>query len=278
MSLSRLTGFDREEVESVRENTVPKFPGDIHDSNQLLDYIVLVFSGAFYSELAFKGGYMLNKLLLDQSRRTRDVDLSIRDKTSYEQVKRVLKSIAEQLTSQGIIDDYRIKEEITATKAGGIDLYRNGSKVLGVDVSLHDISYGVQQYALGFTDVMAFEVERMLADKIVAILSKKRFRRTKDLYDMYALAKTFAFDYNKLAKYIELRGNAEWDNIPFDETVLIEYERAWERLDLRSSVTGDSLAKPAFVEVIRVFNSIAVAIKEGAAFSRWSTLSMSWVR
>lgn len=88
----------------------------------------------------------------------------------------------------GYVANYSIKEEIHERMSGGIDFYaEDGHKVLGVDVGLHDISYGIKHYNLEFTDVDAFTVERMLSDKLIAITTRKRFRRTKDLYDLYAI-------------------------------------------------------------------------------------------
>ncbi len=45
-------------------------------------------------DIAFKGGYMLNKLLQGYSRMTHDVDFSVAKKGDYRAVKPVLKKIA----------------------------------------------------------------------------------------------------------------------------------------------------------------------------------------
>lgn len=192
-------------------------------------------------------------------------------KEDYEQVKCVLTEIAEQFKSIGIIHDYKMKDTIEEKMSGGIDFYGiDGRKVLGADVGLHDIHWGIKQYQLNIAVVEGFEIERMLSDKLIAILSRKRFRRTKDLYDFYVITASFDIDYQKLTQYIKLRGNAEWDNIPFSDTALIEYKKAWEKLILRSSVTGEELYKPEFEIVIQQFYRIALPIKAGRKFSFWN--------
>lgn len=240
-------------------------------SQELLDYMVLVICRRLQTNNAFKGGYMLNQLLGEQSRMTHDIVFSISDEDGYKYVKDLLKEIAEQFHKVGVISDYRIKETITPTSSGGIDFYdNNGAKILGVNVGLHQLSMGVTHYNFGFTSLQGFTVERMLADKIMAILSRKRFRRTKDLYDFWVITNNFDFDYSNLCKMIEIRGNAEWDNIPFNETVITQYRKAWEKLNLVSSVTFAELYKPEFCIVIKRFYAIALPIKAKEQFHSWN--------
>ena len=66
---------------------------------------------------------------------------------------------AEQFIKGGFIASYKIKEGISDRMSGGIAMYgADGHKVLGVDVGLHDISYGIKHYNLRFTEVDAFTV------------------------------------------------------------------------------------------------------------------------
>ena len=237
---------------------------------ELLDYMVLVLSRLMSCDIAFKGGYMLNQLLQGYSRMTHDVDFSIAKKGDYESVKAVLKKIALKFMEQGLIASYKIKEDIAEKVSGGIDMYAaDGHKVLGVDVGLHNISYGIKHYDLVFTSVDAFTVERMLADKLIAITTRKRFRRTKDLYDFYAITNFFDVDMRKLSQYVELRSGAEWDNIPFDDDVIVQYKRAWDKLELRNSKTGNKIEKPGFDVVLGRYYALALPVKVGNINGFW---------
>lgn len=229
--------------------------------NDLLDYMVLRICRGVASKKAFKGGWMLTKLLQTRSRRTKDIDLSVSSVEAYEEVKEVLREIAEDFKQAGIIDDYHIKENITATSSGGVDFYRDGRKILGADIGLHDITWGVKRYDFSLTTLDGFEIERMLADKIIAILSRKRFRRTKDLYDFCILVRAFDFDLRKIRSYIDLRGGAEWDNIPFNDVVLEQYRKAWEKLELVNAKTGRLMEKQDFSVVLELFYAIVLPLK-----------------
>lgn len=250
-------------------DTLPPLKSEANEQ-ELLDYVVLVLSRFMSCSVAFKGGYMLNQLLQNNSRMTHDVDLSVAKKGDYEGIKVILKALCEKLVAEHYVTSYKIKETIEERSSGGVDMYdSNGRKFLGVDVGLHNISYGIKHYDLSFTDVDGFNVERMLADKLIAITTRKRFRRTKDLYDFYAITNFFDVDLKKLAEYVELRTGAEWENIPFSEAIIVEYKKAWDKLKLIGHTTGGELEKPDFSAALGRYYAIALLIKEGVTEGFW---------
>lgn len=66
--------IDPSELESVEYNPV----------NSQMDYMVLELVREFGDRLAFKGGYMLTKLIPDTTRQTTGVDFSIQDTALYQ--------------------------------------------------------------------------------------------------------------------------------------------------------------------------------------------------
>ncbi len=239
-------------------------------ANELLDYMVLKICRGVAAKKAFKGGWMLTKLIQLRSRRTKDIDLSISSVEAYEEVKDVLREIAEEFRQAELIEEYQLKESVTPTSSGGIDFYKDKRRILGVDIGLHELTWGIKRYELNLVSLDGFEIERMLADKIIVILSKKRFRRTKDLYDFYILVQEFDLDLRKLRSYIDARGGAEWDNIPFADVVVEQYRRAWEKLDLISSQDGSLMKKEEFSEVLELFYNIVLPLKAKAfAYPCW---------
>lgn len=265
--LIRMNVFDNTQ-NSDKVDGLPKFNGSTEQD--MLDYMVLVLSRCMSCAMAFKGGYMLNQLLGGASRRTADIDFSIAYKGDYASVKDWLQKIAEKFIELNLITSYKVKEDIQERQSGGIDMFDStGRKMLGVDVGLHNIGYGIRHYDLGFTDVDGFSIERMLSDKIIAITTRKRFRRTKDLYDVYAITNFFDVDCRKLAEYVELRGGAEWDNIPFNDDVILQYKHAWDKLDLRSFVNSGSLEKPVFEDALNRFYELALPLKMGHTNFKW---------
>ena len=246
---------------------------------EILDYMVLVLARRLQRPKAFKGGYLLNQLLGNKSRMTHDVDFSIDDEKTYELVKTILTEIAEKFLKLGLIAEYKVKDTIAPTRSGGIDFYgESGKKILGVDVGLHTLSWGVTSYEFDITTLDGFTVERMLSDKIIAILSRKRFRRPKDLYDLWVITNNFDFDPSKVLQFIAKRGNAEWDNIPFSDIILVEYKKAWDSLVLQSP-DESALEKPSFnEEVLPRFNIIALSLKNGSHLDRWDHIQHNFVR
>lgn len=252
-------------------------------NQDMLDYMALVTARFLNCQKAFKGGYMLNQLLGEDSRMTHDIDFSIMKQEHYEDVKAVLKKLGEFFVSKGLAKSFRVKEDITETSSGGIDIYAEGKngleKILGIDVGLHSLSYGITEYDISIGQVQGFEIERMLSDKILAILSRKRFRRTKDLYDFFVLVHRFDFSYDKLVYCINNRDHYDetvWENIPFNDTVLEQYEIAWGKLNLVSFIAGTELEKPTFSEAIKIFNVIALRIKNNLPANSWNHQTLNW--
>lgn len=248
----------------IDENSMESVEYDKNDINNHLDYMVLELVREFGNNLAFKGGYMLTKLMDMSARQTTDIDFSIASLELYEDIKLVLDRIGTHFVETGIVDMYKVKEAIQPRMSGGADFYLDGKKVLGVDVGWHDTAYGTKLTNIGIATVNAFQIERMLSDKITAILSRKRFRRPKDLYDLYCISEVFNFDIGTVHAYILTRtegADADWCNFPFSPEVLREYEKAFNKLSVKSIYLNQILDLAPFEEVIGRFNRIADAVR-----------------
>lgn len=281
MSLNELHSFDAVTIGDDNSSSLPEFTGDRNDSNAMLDYMFLVLARSLNTAAAFKGGYLLSNILrtsggAEYSRKTTDIDFSIMQSEQYEEIKKVLNQVAEEFLGKGLITGYKIKDEIAPTCSGGIDMALPAGGKIGVDVGLHDTSYGICDYTVSSEDIQGFTPERMLSDKLLAILSRKRFRRTKDLFDFYAITNVFDVDYRTLQDFVERKGTAEWENIPFSDVVLVEYKKAWDKLQLRDSVSGDELEKPDFGICLTRFNNFAFALKEGRSYEKWIAKDRQW--
>lgn len=252
MSGVRKTAESSLPEESYEEETVVDCCELNADSSSvdILNYIMLYLCKRIERRfVSFKGGFVLTQLI-KEARRTTDIDFSISEKGQYEIVKDVLDSLGKELVSKGVFIGYEIKENITETSSGGIKFEKpDGSKSMGIDIGLHTLSYGVQEWEYKGYDCLRFEFERMLSDKISAIYSPKRFRRTKDLYDFYIITSNFDIDMDKLREYITLRDTIKWEADPFREEVLVQYAIAYDKLNLIGT-DGYELSKPKFDDVI----------------------------
>ena len=219
--------------------------------------------------------------MLPEPRMTQDIDISIQAKADYEEFKVVLAKIGDNLIERGIIATYEIKEDITETSSGGIKCKgANGEIIVGVDIGLHQLVFGIGKLDFTFGEVNAFVPERMLADKISAILSRKRFRRVKDIYDLYCIASQYELNYELLSKLIRMRleGNEGlWDNIPFNEIVLVQYEHAYDKLQLISFFNNKELTRPSFRDLVETFYKLVEPFKYGKSADSWDNIRRIWV-
>ena len=262
------------------EGVVQKFEITKDSSDvEVLDFIVLYICTHIQQHFALKGGYALSKLL-EFPRATKDVDFSIEIQEDYDKFKNVLVDIGEILIDKGFITSYEVKDTISATMSGGIKYKRDGVEVLGVDIGLHQLRSGVGKVDIGFAETNMFKPERMLADKISAILSYKRFRRVKDVYDVYCITNTFYLDYKLLKELTDLRMEGQednWNNIPFNDEVIVQYEHAWNKLNLVEMITDEPMRKPAFDEVIARFYKLTRPLKYNDIVKSWSSTHGRWL-
>lgn len=256
---------EKEDVD-VLESVEPSSP---------MDYMVLELVKEFGDKLAFKGGYMLTKLIPDSARQTADIDFSIESSELYHSLINAMERIGDHFISINYISSYRIKPTIERRMSGGMDMFdTTGKKILGIDIGWHDLHFGTTTTKIDICELRAFEVERMLADKITAILSRKRFRRPKDLYDLYCITNCFNFDANKVNEYILLRtegAGADWQNFPFSEDIEREYRRAYNSLNVVSQRDNVQLEKPIFEDVFERFQVIGRRLLNVDGYNLWNS-------
>lgn len=240
------------------EQSTPEYVSDCwltkdSSKSEILDYIMYYLCTNIREvPNAFKGGYVLTKIIPEYARATRDIDFSISDEKQYELVKEVMRNLISVLIKVGCIESGVVKETIQEHCSGGMTIYpvNANEKAMGIDVGLHDISYGIQSWNINGFDVNRFEVERMLSDKIKAIYSKKRFRRAKDLYDFFILTNCFDVDIKKWREYTLQNDGIDWESTPFREDRLIEYAKAYDTLQVTDVETGIQKSKPTFEQCI----------------------------
>ena len=280
--ISKMTdAWEIAQLDNKTESEEPMEEHSLNIVNNHLDYMVIELTKEFGNKLAFKGGYMLTKLMNNRARQTSDIDFSILTADIYNAIKTKLVDVCDHLISVGAIDSYKIKDNIQPNMSGGADMYKDGKKILGVDVGWHDITYGTCIRNLDVGELNSFEIERMLADKITAILSRKRFRRPKDLYDLYCISECMEFNAKKISDYIIKRTNgigADWANLPFTADVLREYEKAYNSLRLESVYKDVELVRPKFSVVIDRFECIANKVKNPEGNVYWSLKKECFVK
>ncbi len=229
----------------------------------ILDWLMLYICRHMdVEEAAFKGGYVLSRIIpKNEARGTRDIDFSILRKEYYDVVKKVLSSAGDILMGVGVVLRYELKDNVEPTMSGGITfVMSDGTRHLGVDVGLHDITYGTHKIEVNGNLVSAFTPERMLADKFSAMFTRKRFRRVKDLYDFYVITNNFDVNISSLSDMISKRGELDYGLSPVRDEIMDGYRHAYDTLNLNvnADANRDLVEKPSFDTVIhrlRIFVS-----------------------
>jgi hypothetical protein len=243
---------------------------------EILNYMVIMLVRELRSHEVFKSSYALKLLMSKHSCQITDDDLIIAVSEGYESVKATLRMIADNFQSRNLVGDYVLREEISENTAGGIEFYdTEGNRILYVDVTLNDVVCGIKQFVFSIGSDDRFDVERLLANKLISILSRERFRRVNDLYDFYVIASTFDFDFQKLKEYVNLYGGAKWDNIIFDDAPFVKTKLTWDRV-IFAGLDGKQLDKPSFNDAILQFYVVAVPVKENANYVRWNHTTLTF--
>jgi predicted nucleotidyltransferase component of viral defense system len=257
----------------------PEIFGDlevIDPKENPLDYMVVEITNALGQlNLAYKGGYILNKRI-PNCRYTRDIDLSIPKTELYEKVKEVLEEISNRFLKEGVASSSAIKRNVTETSSGGIQFYdQDGAKIMGVDVGVHPLSYGVTSLSLGFKEVNVFTIERSLADKFSVICSPKRFRRVKDLYDVYMLITMFDVSWGKFQES-EQRRRVDWYQYPLDDLVIAQLSHAYNKFTIQKAEEDIVYDKPALGDILLLLSSFVGTYLLMGDHETWSHERRRW--
>ena len=176
---------------------------------ELMDKIAVTVINCLHDKhsFSFKGGWVLSKIYPNDFRRTCDVDMSIINKSIFDDLKVKLEELCENLISIGEIHNYKITEPNPDRKrSGGVKMFRltpNGIryKASGLDVSVKDLSKGVSLLKIG---IPIFTFERMMSDKLKVLFSSSCVRRVKDVFDGRLLIDRVELDVDDLKELCKL--------------------------------------------------------------------------
>ena len=169
-------------------------------------------------------------------------------------------------TEQDILDYIVVT---LANKLGVCDMAFKGGYILNQRIP------GVRQtYDIAGVDANVFTIERSLSDKLSVLCSRKRFRRVKDLYDIYVQTLYFNIDYMKLQEALEKR-ETTWNLFPSDDVVLEQLRHAYETLVI--SDTDSERVKPPFKEVMERISIFCDPMLYNYEKSTWDCKRGGWL-
>ena len=118
------------------------------------------------------------------------------------------------------------------------------------------------------------EIYECIPDKLSVLCSRKRFRRAKDLYDIYVQTLYFNIDYMKLQEALEKR-ETTWNLFPSDDVVLEQLRHAYETLVI--SDTDSERVKPPFKEVMERISIFCDPMLYNYEKSTWDCKRGGWL-
>ena len=157
-------------------------------------------------------------------------------------------------------------------RSGGVVIKNSQGKILySIDISLmNDIVGNKIEYNFDGEFIIGSSMNKILADKIVSTLSKKRFRRVKDFYDIYIiLTSGYEYDTSTILKLMRDKCtndelNDLFNNIPFDEIIINELAKAWNKLEVEVYKEGEptKIDKPDMLIIITEVYNIYFSLKD----------------
>lgn len=220
--------------------------------------LFLEIAKEIHDDVFLKGNVLLNKILSDTARGTKDLDFScVNEELYYNVIVKHLSDFGDKAIETGLASSYEVRD-IQPRRSGGIDVKDEaGSIVYAVDVSLADSAvFGTVEYNFSGDCILGSSLNKILADKCLSTLSRKRFRRIKDFYDMYIILNSdLRYDTKEiLALMIDKVGKEEVDrllsNYPFSQEIIREATKAWDKLKLIRASDNEPLYKPLFNDVL----------------------------
>lgn len=212
--------------------------------------------------IVLKGGFLLLNTL-ENSRVTQDIDFSIDKEIGWTNLVAAVEASVASIGSdvceiESICDP---QEEMS----GKIEIrLKENQALVGVDASWEPINVGVRNTNILDITIDTYTLCHILADKYCVVFSPKRFRRTKDLYDIYNILTNYDFSYADVSELESKSGNTinEQNKLVTDATIL-RFKSKWENLILKERVANNAieLPKPNVTEVLKVIADFVMRLK-----------------
>lgn len=210
-----------------------------NEDTALTEYSFLekLFEGMKYAKtldgIVLKGGFRLIQTL-ERSRTTQDIDFSIDKGDGWKNLQDAIRASVDSLGSE-MCEIVSIREPQETMSAKIEILIKPISTVIGIDASWEPIKVGAMKLNILGVSINAYTLCHVLSDKYCAMFSKKRFRRTKDLYDIYNILSNSDIDYAEFDDVVKHnRNQIDWERTPIRDDVIKEYEKAWNKLVVRT--------------------------------------------
>lgn len=211
-----------------------------------------------HRQVSMRGNVLLGKLLPNDARSTLDLDVTCVNTTIYyEVIVPCFNDFFEQLRKYypDLICEIRDSD---GTHPGGFKVKSSDGQVLySVDIAVSILFYfHYIDYSFNGISILGSTIEKILADKCCATLSKEKFRHLKDFYDIYIILNSpLKYDLGIVAKLMEQKVGKDnltilFEDLSFSDEALDKFHKAWSTFKVFSCTTNKELVKPNTNKVI----------------------------
>lgn len=243
----------------------------------LKDFVRAIGNSKFKRQIILKGGLNLEVALIKynspiNARPTVDADFQLFSEDILESLLAEIPHLESQLNLKYKVFDRR-----------GLDKTPNSDSItietdLGVkfEVDINISKYKVDVEVFDIEYPLGYSMESMLADKLKVFYSKKIYRRSKDLYDLYLLsvAKNFKLIATK-SVILDKWENTVFPEMPLHSANLDDLKYAYNKL----SGIGDKLEFEEIYKKVFEFTTplIGFIFSKAADDLQWDANKREWV-
>lgn len=245
--------------EELRKEALDLENNSKEDTGTMIDLyfdLFMTMSSKVEDKIFIKGNVLLNKLYPKEARTTLDLDISILDKDIFQDI--IVPEFVifgDNLVKSGVASRYGI-HGMTERSNGGIRVFdKFGIALYSVDVSLTNMSaYGYIKYNFDGRYAYGSSIEKVLCDKCLATLSKRRFKRIKDFYDMQIILTSSIvvctdIIYTLMVECVGIhKVNELLDNFPFKPNEIVNLINRWNEERLGDVNTGAGIPRLDFMD------------------------------
>lgn len=259
--------MELEDETSVFNEDLDDIGGDL-DALSVYTDLFLTMSRRVNKQIILKGNVLLNMLVPQKARKPTDLDVSIADRELFNALKEELSDFSERLMTSGVASSYHLRD--IASHSGGLDVLNEaGEKLYAVDVNLSNVSlYGNAVYNIQGELVHGSSVDKILRDKCTSILSKRRFKRIRDFYDVFIILDSgLEFDCEKILELMltEFSNNAslakQFDEFPFGTNSVLALRNLWNAEKFESLAPEVTSNTVEFSEALKAVYQVLEKLK-----------------
>lgn len=189
------------------------------ESRMNLMYSVVEMMGIMGLPIVLKGALLLRHIMLtngvvDTTRMTRDIDMNWNvEQLNYDSI---IKNIEKAISKTGLVGFEVVqRREAMIGVTAGLDVKCNGKVLFSMDINItNDPFYSMYVTPSGVVFAGA-SINKIYADKVSAISSKKVFRRSKDIYDLFLLSRLEGYGLMEINTICKYQGNNIGDFFEF---------------------------------------------------------------